>query len=214
VWLKDTSESAAGRVVRHTRQLVEEHLSRFNSTSGANPVSVDGFITQFVERLVMDNTSGTPVPRPQRTIATALYTFIAEFEERYKELKLRSKNGGSAELPLNYLFKGGLIFESILKTCYPAHRNATMRNVFSDPSFGKDFPGKICTSAKQISDILALARARPNARATAFDVTSQLRNTTGHNLIWDDAFADPENFRLLCEQQVGAVLHLVLKKFL
>ena len=76
------------------------------------------------------------------------------------------------------------------------------------------FPGSVSTSAAQISDILGLALAAPNARLTAFNVTSQLRNTTGHNLVWDDVFAVPGNFRSLCEQQINAVLHVVVRKFL
>ena len=48
----------------------------------------------------------------------------------------------------------------------------------------------------------------------AFDVTSQLRNTTGHNLIWDPVFENPDNFKRFVEQQVNAILYIAAKKFL
>jgi len=34
-----------------------------------------------------------------------------------------------------------------------------------------------------------------------------------NNLVWDDIFDDPNNFRKLYEQQMNAILYLVHKKF-
>lgn len=212
LWLKNTGETAAGRVVDHTKTLLQAQVDRFNRISGANPVTLVDFVEKFVKKLVKNTTGGRVESRAERVIATAFYTYLAESEERYNELKLRSRGGGSMELPLKHLFKGGLIFESLLKDCYPTHGKGLLGQIINDPGFQRDFPGKFDTSATSLSDILGLTSS--DTRLTAFEVTSKLRNTTGHNLVWDDVFANPEDFRRLVKQQVNAILYIAGAKFL
>lgn len=209
LWLNEAPDKAAGRAVEHTKGLLKEQLDRFNSIAGVKTVTLDDFIEKFVRKLVMKTANGRA---EGRTIVTALYTYLAEAEQRYKELKLRSRGGGSTELPLKHLFKGGLIFESLLKECYPALQNGMLGTIFKDPNFRNDFPGEISTKATKLETIRLITS--PDDRLTAFNVTSQLRNTTGHNLVWDDVFSNPDNFRRFVEQQVNAILYIAGAKFL
>jgi hypothetical protein len=209
--LNEDPHKSQNRVIQHTNALIQAQLARFNSISNANPISIRDFVEKFVRYLVMDSAKNPPVAKLHRVIVTTLFTFIAEFEERFKELQLRSREGGSIELPLSHLFKGGLIFESLLKATYHAG-NCTLGDIFKTPGFRMDFPGGVDTSATCIADILQVVTS--NDRQTAFEVTSKLRNTSGHNLIWDDVFDKPENFRTLFEQQINAILYVALKKYL
>lgn len=139
-----------------------------------------------------------------------------EFEDREKELKFRSTEGGSIEPVLSYLFKGGLIFESLLKYLYPKKDNGindckTLCDIFKTTNFKSDFISGLSSSAKSLQEIVGGISG--NDLKTSFETTSKLRNTTGHNLVWDDVFNDANNFKLLFEQQVNAILFLVNKKF-
>lgn len=215
LWLNEAPDNAAGRAVEHTKGLLKEQLERFNRIAGVKAVTLDDFIEKFARKLATRTANGRVESRPERTIVTALYTYLAEAESRYKELKLRSRGGGSMELPLKHLFKGGLIFESLLKECYPTHCNGMLGKIFEDHYFQRDFRGKISTRANSLAHILALTTS--DARLTAFEVTSKLRNTTGHNLVWGDVnvvFANPDNFKRFVEQQVNAILYIAGAKFL
>ena len=146
---------------------------------------------------------------------TAFYTFLLEFEDRYLELKLRSKYGGSSEPFISHLFKGGLIFESLLKRVYPQHRNGTLGNIFKGPDFKKDFLEDPDTFAENLQSVLDSVKDT-NIR-TAFETTAKLRNTAGHNLVWQDVenvLGNPENYRKLFEQEVNAFFYVAEKKFI
>ena len=49
---------------------------------------------------------------------------------------------------------------------------------------------------------------------TAFATTGKLRNTTGHNLVWDDIFDTPKNYVDLFDQEVNAILHVISQKLI
>ena len=138
-----------------------------------------------------------------------------EFEEREKELSLKSSQGGSMEPVLTYLFKGGLIFESLLKYFYKKNDGQNyflIRDIFGTREFKNDFVSIKKSNANSVREIIGAIKT--NDLKTAFKTTSKLRNTSGHNLVWDNIFDDPENFKKLYEQQVNAILYLIQKKFI
>ena len=63
------------------------HVERFNGASRLKAISVDEFLTKFVSSLFHTASA--------RTIISAFYIFLLEFEERLNELNLRSTGGGS-----------------------------------------------------------------------------------------------------------------------
>ncbi len=198
---------AAMRVAPLLSRLLEDQLNRFNLVSGRIPISVEDFVNKFVRVLVMDFT--------KRSIVTALYTFILEFYDRCKDLTLRSDIGGSIEPFLTHLFKGGLIFESLLKHLYPNKDNGkpaiTLGDIFNTNQFKVDFLPNIQTSSSSLQDIVNDVQVA-NLQ-TAFNTTSRIRNTTGHNLVWIDIFNDATKYEVLFEQQVNAILYIVSVKF-
>jgi hypothetical protein len=187
-------------------------LTRFNTLSGLSVISPEKFIDKFVVSQLRNPLA--------RSVITALYTFLLEFNDLHKELFLRSVEGGSAEPFITHLFKGGLIFESLLKSLYPdrddGKRCRTIEDIVNrNSNFAKDFGIKIKTSADTLREIFDGITGKDIKNA--FDTTAQLRNTTGHNLVWadvEDVLGDPERYRVLFEQEVNAIIFIAAKKFL
>jgi hypothetical protein len=78
------------------------------------------------------------------------------------------------------------------------------------PEFRNDF-GPNCSvniSADTLAEIHAAIKGSSSIE-TAFEITGKLRNTTGHNLVWDDIFDVPKNYVDLFEQEMNAILYVV-----
>jgi hypothetical protein len=189
------------------RRRLNEQLERFNRISGLPTLNLDQFVDRFVRVLVRDT--------PKRTIISAFYVYLLEHGDRLQELKMSSIAGGSIEPVVMHLFTGGVIFESLLKHCYPTKDNGTpagtLGDVFATSAFARDFVAGLRTRANSIQDILDAVG--DDSLATAFSTTARLRNTTGHNLVWDDVIANAEKYRLLFHQEVNALLYLIATKF-
>lgn len=198
----------AARVIKWIRELLSFQIQRFNKISGLAPISIESFIDKFVDRLMQ--TSST------RTIISALYVFLLETTERRLELRLKSIEGGSLGPVIAHLFSGGLIFESLLKHLYPTKNNGdpikTLGQIFPTKAFIADFGVGMQTSADSLQDILE--GATDNTLITAFCTVSKLRNTTGHNLVWDNIFGVSSNYEILVNQIMNALLYLIEKKFI
>lgn len=206
--LNHGGNQAAARITEHLIDTIEREISRFNKITETSDLNRQNFVEQFIKKLIEK--------KENHSIVTALYSFILEFEERSRELNLRSKDGGSVEPALTYLFKGGLIFESLLKYLYPKKDNdtdecKTLGDIFHTIAFKKDFFNGVDTSAESLQNIVKVVGTDV---ITAFSVTSKIRNTVGHNLVWDDVFNNPDNFKKLYQQQINAVFYLIQKKFL
>ncbi len=201
--LQNTEVQVARRTIEIIRSTLAAELARFNSISGLNPIDVDTFISRFVSPLLMD--------APKRTIISALYVFLLEHSERQKELQMRSIEGGSIAPFILHLFSGALLFESILKNLFPTKDNGTrtqtLGDVFHTSTFQAIYPSGIPTSASSLANILV--GITDNTLLTAFTTSARIRNTTGHNLIWDDTFASPNQYQLLFEQEVNSIFYIV-----
>ena len=198
-WLE--SPQVAQRVTTDIRSTLNEEIQRFNSISGRHPFTISDFIEKFAKSLI------TSMP-PHRTIVTAFYTFLMEFTERIQELEIRSSEGGSVEPFISHLFKGGLVYESLLKIFY---QKTTLDKIYKDSGFKNDFLKTVSTSANTLNKISGAIGA--DDMQTAFDTTTQLRNTTGHNLVWDDIFST-NTYTRLYQQEINAIFHIISQKYL
>ena len=52
-----------------------------------------------------------------------------------------------------------------------------------------------------------------NDLQTAFNTAARIRNTTGHNLVWDDIFDKHDNYKKLYDQTMNAIFFIVTKKY-
>jgi hypothetical protein len=198
----------AHRVIEEIHEELTKEMDRFNAISGLSAINPDVFLDKFVRALFHAPST--------RTIISAFYIFLLEFKERLQELSLRSTGGGSIGALISHMFSGGLIFESLLKYLYPHGDNGskteTLGQIFRTTGFTNDFLDGISTRATSIKEIFNAIC--DDTLVTAFNTTAKLRNTTGHDLIWDDIFDNPDNFVALVNQEINALLYVTHRKFL
>lgn len=201
------NSGTAKRVVLELSNLVDDLISDFNNRtnrSKKNNINKQTFIEKFIKNLIYD--------QKKRSILTAFYSFILEFDDRLKEIKIKSKNGGSIEPIISHLFKGSLIFESLLKEFY---NFSTLEKIFNDQqsTFQHDFRFRSHLKTFENNGIAIIAKStNKQDRRTAFEVTARVRNTSGHKLTWPDQFNE-QNYMKLFNQQINAIFYVIIKHF-
>lgn len=190
-------------------RLVQAEVDYFANQAGVN-LTKDIFVQKFIKE------SGLFKDGTFRTVVTSLYSFILEFKSRQQQLKIRSSEGGSIEPFLTHLFKGCVIFESLLKLKVPGNTVATLHPAISahNPTLGVDM--SIFPRNASFGDIVTLLQ-QLNAQNVPFKdicfaVAYGLRNTTGHQLAWPDAFkSNPQAYEHLYKAVVGAIFWTIYK---
>jgi hypothetical protein len=141
--------------------------------------------------------------------------FILEFAENFQQLSYRRGSSGGSNEPFTiHLFTGGLLLESLLKHYYPkaaGHQGTyTIGTVFHRADCRADFGLAQVpeTSAETLREIYDAIQGSDSVE-TAFSTAAKLRNTTGHNLVWDNVFDTPEIYVALFDQVMNAVLYVV-----
>ena len=100
-------DGPAIRIIQQLREYVSKALTDFQTrTSGE--IKLDDFVNKFVIESIAKNVKN-------RSLISALYSYVCETQDMCETLKIRSQNISSIEPLLDNLFKGGLIFESLLK---------------------------------------------------------------------------------------------------
>jgi hypothetical protein len=203
-----TGTHVAERIIKQIRGSLANQLERFNTISTLDPLTLEDFTNKFIANLIQNSST--------RTIISSLYVFLLEHKERLIELSLKSTEGSSIGPIISHLFNGSLIFESLLKILYPNKDNGnpvkTLGEAFGTKTFQADFGERFQTSAISLQDILN--GIEDNSLHTAFCTTAKVRNTTGHNLIWDNIFDSITNYEALMDQIVNALLFLIEKRFI
>jgi len=204
--LERQGRHAAARIIPELRNRIDNQIHRFSGISEfphRSPTGVDDLVRRFVIPMLSAPDSS------KRNVVSALYAWIFEFEDHYVKLVLRGSIQTSVLPVLFHLFRGGLIFETLLKEHYQGH--LTLGRIFNSPGFQVDFPNvAVTTGAASWEDIHRSLVG--NSLVTAFCVTSQLRNFIGHDLARIDGFGDPVRYRDFFEQEVNAILYLISVK--
>lgn len=68
-------------------------------------------------------------------------------------------------------------------------------------------------SAESLAEIYDALQGATSTEA-AFSTAAKLRNTTGHDLVWDNIFATPTKYVGLFQQVMNAILHVISQKLL
>lgn len=198
------------RTVDDVKRLLDGELKRFNRISNRPALELRSW-PGFVRNLMADST--------KRTVVSALYVFALEFDDHRQELQFREGSTGGSNQPFTvHLFTGGLLFESLLKHCYPLNnqgtKNRTLDGIWKNTSeFLRDF-SLACpppSSAESLSEIHEAIQGNTSIE-TAFSAAAKIRNTTGHNLVWDDIFSTPIRYTDLFQQVMNAILHVISRK--
>jgi len=152
-----------------------------------------------------------------RSAVTALFTFILEYEPRSRQLVFASSHGGSGEPFYLHLFKGSLIFETLLKVSALGQRlvqgtigtylgDACIRMKLGLPNRFEGM-GNISFDQVIVSVHDAVTHGNPlNERAVR--AAWGVRNTTGHSLAWETR-PKPDEYKMLFNHLLGALFHTV-----
>ena len=208
---KDAGDQSAKRITASIHDRIERSITKFNQAFGVS-LTVDQLIRNYVRPTAQDNA--------HRSTVTALYSFVLESEDREELLKLRSSGGGSIEPFVIHLFKGCLVFESLLKEVYSGMIGTQLGAILKDPFVQSDlhFKGELLDKTagirRTLQDIVRhvipfLAKESPNNRALA--LTYAIRNTTAHSLLWPDIFES--TYQELYEAITSAIFYVISRKY-
>lgn len=208
IFLDDTNRDAAARdVTIQMRPEIIRQLERYSRLSGT-VLSVDDLVARFVRLHVADPT--------HRSIVTALLTFVLEGRDRQEMIATRSAHGGSLEPFLVHLFKGGLVFESILKRLYGAAGKSLGTYLAAgagDLLLTKSLYAKHTPYALEDLPKLLAAWASEPFHERSVAIAYAVRNTSGHDLGWQDIFVDPGLYSQLFEGILDAVFWTIERKY-
>ena len=214
---KFVPEGPAARVIQQLKQLITRELQNYKSRT-SEEIKLDEFVGKFVIKNIVQDVKN-------RSLISSLYSYMTEADDLYETLKIRSQNLSSIEPLLNSLFKGGLIFESLLKVVADQKAwtvSTTGRGSGRKPSTLGEFSrcndfltlfglasGDFVTSAPDLQT--TLSNANDDTLKTSFSTTAQLRNTAGHDLKRDDIFQNPDDYVRLINKQLNAIFFVIKK---
>lgn len=151
-----------------------------------------------------------------RSLLTALFSFILDYEERLGEIRLRSHRGGSIQPFLDHLFDGARLWESLLQ--YFGSNDATLRPKIQFHAVELSLTDlSILKSNQTLQDasIIYDQHEAENSPAHVRDYAASfvIRNTTGHTLIWDDTFNDEGSYTKLYKALLGTLFYTISKLY-
>jgi hypothetical protein len=179
----EDERQAAKSLVQGAQETIEEYINLYNQILNKSKLQIP---------LLGINDVRSGLLRPAvlsdnpdiRSLASTFITFFLEFKYRDFQLNLRTEPGTNEPFFI-HLFKGCLLFESLLKnnptkkikgnTLAPA-----LRELRKEMDLPKDFSLGNLTLPQVLDDIQNV----DDRISTAILMTGRLRNTIGHNLGW------------------------------
>ncbi|MBI5564319.1 MAG: hypothetical protein HY870_05460 [Chloroflexi bacterium] len=203
-------KQAAQELVQQAQARVQDLIDNYNTRSGAKntptPFSIADLRRRFLRRAVQAN------GEKWRSLVTAFISFILEWDYRNALFDLRP-GGGTAEPFFLHLFKGCVLFESLLKTNPSSDiqdKEAPLARVINCLYSQLDFRAPLNFDPKRakLPDVVTALASIDESVQTAFQYTEKVRNTIGHNLSWDveiDKITYSRIFRMIS----SACLHTI-----
>jgi hypothetical protein len=201
--LLESGNEPSGCNVLHSPliKIVEQTIQKYNA-NGKSIITIEDFRSKFVKDLLFSDPE-------QRTLLTALYTFLLEYAEKEKQIKLRSDTGGTIQPFINHLFDGARLLESLIgkrggkgDSIRPKIVNTPKLLVTKSVLKG----GKKLENAKENY----IAHSGANFQDQNFACAYIIRNTTGHSLLWDDLF-DEKTYEILYNSLVNSIFWTIEK---
>ena len=180
-------EQYAFELTKLTRKLLEKALKKYRQES-REKMNISLLNKLFLSPSLLN-------PGGWRSAVTALFSYVLESDSRKKEFSLKSKHGGTQEPLFLHLFKGCLLFETLLKLS-PHWKGKDEKKplgfILKDPkiktSLGINEKLSDEVRNKTFNDVIAKNVEWRNNNLSFYDRTVWtaygIRNTTGHNLSW------------------------------
>lgn len=188
-------EPTAKRTTISLKKQIKNEIDKFNSRSKSS-LTITYLTQSFIKTAIDFSLHSEEEINGFRSIVSCLYIFILEHFTRKRELVLRSVDGGSIEPLIIHLFKGCLVFESLLKMEYGTKGCNTLGGYLNKarkefkieptPIYLRDKP----EGGYTLPHIIKLLPdwKKEDYQQKIIAVAYALRNTTGHDLSWIDNF--------------------------
>lgn len=197
----DPKNQAARQLSRIAEKKLQVFVDQYNLLPAAIPTSIPEIRRKFLSRAWGDR-------QEWRTLATSLISFLLEWEYLADLQSIRIADG-TREPFFTHLFKGCVLFESLLKANPNVevpesqlgkilHKNTGVRNRLG-------IHGNIDTAGPTFSDVLAGLPNAVNSIESDLEITARLRNTIGHNIGWTTPMTSDQYVQL-----VGKVMNTIL----
>jgi hypothetical protein len=176
-------EQAARQLVQVTQARTEELIANYNArpgrSAGAAPLTIADIRERFLRPAI------TPGRENLRSSATAFISFNMEWDFRNLLFDIRPVQG-TAEPFFLHLFKGCVLFESLLKgnTINPLALNSALGNALRHLHTELGIPAHNNIGNTDFPTIIADLVGADDSVQTAIQFTGRIRNTLGHNLGW------------------------------
>ena len=200
------------RVVRELKVKLQNEIVRFNLDTKSS-LAIDNVVKNLLVDLAAKKNS-----KNTSSILTTLYTFIYESDDMRQMIKL-GNSSGSLEALLSHLFKGGLIFESLLKHLYldqkakPNKRYTTLSDILKMKQVKRDFKikGRMNISAESEEELLGTDNN--NSLKFSFETTGKIRNFTGHDLSREYKLNNVDSYDQLFKHIVNSIFFIIKKHY-
>lgn len=203
----DQPAQAALQLVQATHEKVERAIAEYNARSGrppsVRPLHLDEIRNRFLRPAV--SAGGERF----RTLATAFISFFLEWDHRSLLTKLRVVEG-TTEPFFIHLFKGCLLFESLLKAnpTRAVPPNTRLGQVLQQLHQDLGTPHDVQTANVTFPEILTSLPAEDESIPTAIKLSARVRNTLGHDLGWN-ASLDTTTYNRLASMVSSSCLHAI-----
>lgn len=181
----DKDEQAAKTIVQDAQARIEDKINLYNEL---NNTSVSRFPTLSMEdiRKYLLNPASSLNKPELRSLATTFITYFLEFDYLYFQLMVR-KESGTNEPFFTHLFKGCLLFESLLKKNPTVNvKGGNLEKLLGALSKPLGLPKQIKIGSANLENVLNDIQTFDDSFASAIILTGKLRNTLGHNIGWTD----------------------------
>jgi hypothetical protein len=197
-------EVLASGIIRDLVAETQVYLDDYNMRQGRQPLSLDELRKRFLTKILSDN-----VPE-KRALVTTFLSFIAEAGYRKKLMPLISE--GSREPFLVHLFRGCVLFESLLKenpTQAPQHE--TLGRILGELAvpLGGNYEKK---GSATFDDVMSNLRPQEPI-GYAILAATRLRNTTGHKISWGTTHLSVTTYDEAIMVIVSSCLHVISKLY-
>jgi hypothetical protein len=201
----ENPEQAAQELTANAEKWFETMIGKYNDISGSVVLTLDEVRQLFLERAITDH-------QEWRTLVTSWISFYLEWNHRIHILNLRIEDGTWEPFYL-HLFKGCLLFESLLKS-EPSGQvtEQTLGQILNNQnSYSRSRIGitrRINTGSATFTDIVSESKSALPGIENDIEVTARLRNTVGHNLGLS-ASINLDEFNYLANKVSSSCLHAV-----
>ena len=195
----DNEKQAALHLVKGAQEGIEEYINVYNGVIQKTNPEIPGLTLTDVRNSFLKLAVSSKFPNV-RSLASTFITFFLELKYRDFQLSLRNQPGTNEPFFV-HLFKGCLLFESLLKS-NPTKKvvGSTLGKVLVELRDELNLPEMLRIGNKTLSNVLRGVLDADDDISRSIQLTASLRNTIGHDMSWP--------MQLSRDQYLNSFLHI------